>query len=361
LNNVIKMADSRRLRAQAREQAGVYLARLDAGASSEESLEIEMWLAQSPLHREIFLEMAAVWDDMSVLSGLSKVFPLQEYQPGRVQASGIRSWAVAASVFLLVMVSGAWFLQSDFSGDTDLAAVEEEGVYQRHATEIGQQSTVVLPDGSEIILNTNTELELAFFDSSRNIFLKRGQAYFSVTKDPSRPFRVYAGKRMVEAVGTSFTVQRTAPDSVEVVVEEGKVNFLRLSASMEAHTLPINVDSVLHRDENVALVAGELAAAVTDQTNAVEKKLIQTEEIEAKLAWTEGMLLFHGDSLEHVLQEVSRYTTTRIEAVDTIREIEVQGYFRAGDIDGLLVAMKRNFSIEAKEVAPGHILLYAGQ
>lgn len=360
MSNVIKLADSKRLRAHAREQASVYLARLDAGASSDECREIEIWLAQSPLHREIFLDSAALWDDMSVLSGLSEVFPLQEYQPRKAQAWGTRSWVVAASVFLLMLVSGVWFLQDEFSGDAHYAAAEE-GVYQQHVTEIGQQSTVVLPDGSEIILNTNTELEVAFFASARNIFLKQGQAYFSVTKDPARPFRVYAGKRMVEAVGTSFTVQRTEPDSVEVVVEEGKVNFLRLSASMEAHTLPFNVDSVLHRDENVALVAGELAAAVTDQTNAVEKKLIKTEEIEAKLAWTDGMLLFHGDSLEHVLQEVSRYTTTRIEAVDTIREIQVQGYFRAGDIDGLLVAMKRNFSIEAQEVAPGHILLYAGQ
>lgn len=357
MSNVIKLADSRQHRSLIRDKAGEFLARLDAGATPEDLLRIEEWLAENPLHRDIFLEMAAQWDDMSMLKSLADIFPLEDYSPRRIAPRHARQWALAGS--LVISVAALTWLAPGMLSNLDTAPVADAGFYQQHETLIGEQSTLTLPDASEIILNTNTRIEVAYSGSARNIFLRQGEAFFNVTQDPDRPFRVYAGKRMVEAVGTSFTVQHTQPDNVEVVVKEGRVNFLRLVDIMDASTLPDNIDSILYRDENVSLVAGELAEAITDQTNAVEKKMIQALEIEAKLAWTQGMLLFQSESLENVLQEMGRYTTTRIEADDSILNIEVDGYYIAGDIDGLLVAMKLNFGIDSMKVGDNLVLLFA--
>lgn len=360
MSNVIKLADSRQQRRLIRDRAGEFLARLDAGATPEDLLQIEEWLAENPLHRDIFLDMARQWDDMTLLSSLAEAYPLENYAFNRKAFRQVRHWALAAC---LVLTAGVVFLfagaNNNSGADAEVASATD--FYQLYETAIGEQTTVNLPDGSEIILNTNTGIEIAYSDSARNIFLRQGEAFFDVTRDTQRPFRVYAGKRMVEAVGTAFTVQHTDPDNVEVVVKEGRVNFLRLADTMAASTLPVNVNSVLYRDENVSLVAGELAAAITDQTNTVEKKLIQALEIEAKFAWTQGKLLFQSESLENVLQEMGRYTTTRIDAEENIRDIEVSGYYGAGDIDGLLVAMKLNFNISSMKVGDDLVMLFADQ
>ena len=63
------------------------------------------------------------------------------------------------------------------------------------------------------------------------------------------------------------------------------------------------------------------------------------------------MLAFDGQSLQEVIDEFSRYTTTNIEIInDDIRDIRVGGYFRSDDLDGMLVAFESNFGIRVTEV-----------
>jgi transmembrane sensor len=87
---------------------------------------------------------------------------------------------------------------------------------------------------------------------------------------------------------------------------------------------------------------------------------LQPAEVEVKLAWRVGMLVFEGDSLETVLQEVSRYTTVKLEADESIRNIQIEGLFKAGDIDGLLIAMEKNFNVTSQRIGDDQILFTAG-
>jgi transmembrane sensor len=362
LSNVIRFSGSKEARAKAAERAGQFLARLDAGASNEDLEQIRAWLAEDPLHQEVFLELAAVWDQMSVLSSLSDVFPLKEYARETSHAARSATWGLAAAACLVLAIGAGWLLREPApQAQATPVFPEPEGfVQQFHETKIGEQATITLPDASELILNTNTVVEVVYSKTGRNIFLTRGEALFTVSKDPSRPFRVYAGRRMIEAVGTTFTVLHTQPDNVQVVVKEGRVNFLPMLAAMEPQTLPEDLDTVLFRNENVPVSAGETANSMNGQGTNVELTRIRSDELDVKLAWTHGMLLFQGNTLEQVLEEVGRYTTVKIEAEPGIRDIQVDGYFRAGDIDGLLVAMQQELSIESDRLADDHIMLRAG-
>jgi transmembrane sensor len=72
------------------------------------------------------------------------------------------------------------------------------------------------------------------------------------------------------------------------------------------------------------------------------------------------MIVFTGEPLEQVLAEVDRYTTTRfVIADDTLRDVRIGGYFRAGDVDGLLVALRENFLIDSRRDAQGRVVLTA--
>lgn len=364
MSKVIPFADPRRARELATERAGEFLARLDAGASPEDLARLRTWLAEAPLHREVFLELAALWDNMSVLATLAEVFPLQEYAGAASHTRSKVAWKLAAAACLVLAIGALWLARTPLGSVADEAQLpafpEPAGfVQQFHETAIGEQATITLPDGSEVLLNTNTVIEIVYSDKGRNIFLTRGEGLFTVSKDPARPFRVYAGNRMIEAVGTTFNVQHTQPDEVQVVVKEGKVNFLRMQASLAPQTLPENLDAVLYRNENVPLSAGEYAASDNNPASSIEKLLIQPGQIEVKLAWTRGMLLFQGEPLEQVLREVGRYTTMKIEADESLLNTPVQGYFRAGDVDSVLVTIREKSGIESEVLAPDHVVLRA--
>src|SRR5690606_25090352 len=141
--------------------------------------------------------------------------------------------------------------------------------------------------------------------------------------------------RVVEAVGTAFSVQHILEGSVEVIVTEGKVNFRSTDASTGNEVLPLQ--------------AGEFAAVATEASEPVTTGVIQPEEIEARLAWQHGMLLFQGDPLEEVLREFGRYTTIKLEAAEAVRDVRVQGYYRAGDVERLLIGISNNFPIDVQK------------
>src|SRR5690606_1317339 len=92
-------------------------------------------------------------------------------------------------------------------------------------------------------------------------------------------------------------------------------------------------------------------------TDAIEKVRMETEQLEAKLAWRNGMLQFQGDTLEQVIREVSRYTSIRIDIDESIKDIEIIGFFQAGNIDALLASMSQTFNLKYERVDENHILL----
>jgi len=356
LKNVIRFSNPHLEREKVREQACNWLAKMDAGMDEADSEALLNWLGESPVHQEMLLAMADFFDQMSVLSELSEVFPFRKYSSRSEPAPWRRGVAaLAASVCLVVgFVLGVnWWQEQSVRS---IAGQDTQHVYE---TQIGQQSTVALADGSQVILNTNTQMEIVFTDNERRIYLRRGEGLFSVAKDESRPFRVFAGQRVVEAVGTAFTVQRTQENSVQVMVTEGKVNLRVFHQDYEEKEMGAWTETMLQDSHVVHLVAGEFADSGNEALEAVSTSLVLPEEMEVKLAWQHGMLLFQGDPLEQVLEEFGRYTTIKLEAAEAVKDIRVGGYFRAGDVDKLLVGIEKNFQIDVQKISENHILLTA--
>ncbi|GAB4025083.1 FecR family protein [Spirosoma koreense] len=88
-----------------------------------------------------------------------------------------------------------------------------------------QKLSKTLPDGTKILLNRHSTLSYpaAFADDRREVTLT-GEAFFEVTPDTTRPFRIQARPTVVQVLGTSFTV-RAYDDNVQVAVQSGKVRF----------------------------------------------------------------------------------------------------------------------------------------
>jgi transmembrane sensor len=93
---------------------------------------------------------------------------------------------------------------------------------QFYSTDIGEQRPVALADGSTVLLNTDSRLQVEYDAERREVHLLQGEAYFEVAHDSDKPFLVFVGSNIVRAVGTSFTVHIKKLD-IEVIVTEGAV------------------------------------------------------------------------------------------------------------------------------------------
>jgi len=338
-----------------KEEASLWLAKLDRGSLTvEEDDKLKLWLETDAEHRSTLLKLASTFDESSVLSKLSELFPLPHSSGlGRLSSAFNRLFysgsikAVAASVLVLVSL----FYASNYLKILKQAGVVEHSA-RSYETEIGEQAEYQLVDGSTVILNTNSQITIDFSKKPRKVTLVKGEAHFEVAKDKNRPFTVHAGFGSIRAVGTAFSVRLMATE-VDVTVTEGSVEILREGETELA--LQEGGATGGSTQKKVILRAGQ-----TSQFNAAEDSvdLLSSTDIEKKLAWRESMLVFDGETLDQVVQQISRYTHAKIVIADpTIADIRVGGYFRSGDIAATLDILEDNFRIKATEVNPDLIRL----
>jgi transmembrane sensor len=341
--NIYQFPDPRDVTAEACE----WLARLERGLTEEEGGDLREWLAANPKRAPALIEAAGLWDRMDSLSRLADLFPKPIQRERHVTP---RTFALAA--FVLVALTAALFavfryeVKPESEATVQVATTAQEQLIE---TAIGEHSTTRLLDGSELTLNTNSRVRAEFGENYRTLRLERGEIYVKVAHDSAKPLTVWAGDRLVRAVGTEFNVQITADQRVEVIVTDGKVLIGVLKANT---TTP---QSAWIEAFNTPLLAGQ-RVMLGDQESAVED--IGAKEIDVKLSWREGNLIFHGEPLADALGEIERYTrVTFVIRDEELRAVRVAGLFKAGDVDGLLATLRENFNISYERVGAQKIVL----
>ena len=345
MSNVVPIsAEDSRLEAASR-----WVLKLDDGLTAETEAGLKAWLAEDPRHSAAFLEVAKAWDKLDSLSRLAELFPIHS-EPSRPLRPAVwgrpRVWAATAGMLLLTAVVG-YFMSGAGSGGT-VDARSPAAVAASYETAVGEQKTVLLPDGSELVMNTNSRLRVAYTDGARVLHLVRGELHVAVAPDPARPFSVVAGDRIVQALGTEFSVQITERNLVEILVTEGKVvvgvqPVRHRSPSGPDEPQPLEIPPVLAQSEGNTVDAGQtLVLGVPDETVTA----LSADEIEVELSWKKGRLIFKSLPLAEALAEVERYTTVEFVLLDEeLRTQKLSGRFRAGDVDTLLALLEANFRI----------------
>ncbi|MEP7243564.1 MAG: FecR domain-containing protein [Gammaproteobacteria bacterium] len=347
MSNLVAFPDLRR----AREEASVWFARLDRGLSIEERTDIRHWL-NVPCHHKALLEMARMWRGMDVMSVLAELFPLDQssFEAPRRGFPVIAGASVAA---LCIVAICTIFLAGrsplNLFGPPSMKAMAVDST--RYWTTVGETRTVKLGDGTWLTLNTNSAVSVLYSPRSRDVFLAWGEASFRVPPDESRPFKVHADKRVLQADDTSFNVRILSPDNVALTVTAGRVRILAEAQPEIRPRPPVNRYPQLE-----TVVAAHESAIV--QPDAESVRYLAPTEMDVQLAWQRGMLIFQGEPLEVALAEVDRYTNTEfVLADDAMRGIRVSGSFHAGDIDGFLSALRQDAHIVSRRDTRNRVVL----
>lgn len=317
------------------QQAAGWVARLDApDCDTTERAAFEDWLAQSPRHLEAWVQADAIHAMAAQLAhdDLLLAAARKARREGRevFARSGQRSWKWAAAASVAVMVGVlAWRMQP-----------QAPAPQQHYATAVGEQRSIELADGTELLLDTGSSVTVRLGESQREVDVDAGRVQLAVGDDP-RPFLVHAGETTIRDIGTTFQVSRE-DRAVRVGLIEGAVV---VSAAPEP-------DKV----ERVQLAPGEQVSVGADKQFAP----VQAFDIAVAEGWTQGELVFKQHRLDALLAEANRYSRTKLILADDpgLAEITVSGVFRAGNQDALVLALERGWGLHAKRVGPDEIHLY---
>lgn len=313
------------------------------------------WLRESPVHVREYLRAVEVWeglahpdvggrrsqDDLVREAAAQSVVELPTAAqsvvelstatlPVRVERQGLRWRRVGFAVALTAVFALAYV------GWQQTAVIKV-------ATGLGEQHSKVLPDHSVVELNTQSEIRVAFTAAERRVELIRGEAFFDVAKDPSRPFIVVTDLATARAIGTRFSVYRSQTGTI-VTVAEGRVLVRDKQAASDpttggaapAHSNPVD--------------AVEVTPGIQAEAQPGRPVLTRQANVERTFAWRDRRLVFDGQPLSAVVAEFNRYNSPPlVVSAARLREQRISGVFGANDPESLL-----DFLVKVDHIAITH-------
>lgn len=310
-----------------KQQAFRWLVRLHSGECSKaERQAFRAWLNEHDSHRQAYAEAQAFWHGLEQFQ--SSPFPeLEEAERFRPPPlAHPPPWAARIGVGLaLAFVVGIFAYLGLFQTTTEV-----------YRTAKGGHATVTLAEGSTIELDADTEVNVSLGWRSRTVRLMRGEALFTVTHDPDRPFEVKAGGGRIRDLGTVFDVSRDR-DEVSVAVIEGEVGVILGAAG-----------TPYHLDAGQRLSYHDTGAVVS----------FGGANLEAVTAWRTGKLIFEDLPLERVLAQISRYHDVDFTVSDPeLAELKVSGTFEARNLPVLLATIEATLPVTSERVGERRIVI----
>jgi transmembrane sensor len=313
---------------QIEQDAAAWLARRDADTwSAHDQAALDGWLDAALAHRVAWLRLQSAWEETVRLRALAPPEPLPvasvpDLRAARFAArTGVRprrrrfvgiGFALAACAVLALGITG----QRLYTTPTPAQSFESA---------LGQTRTLLLDDGSRATLSSDSRIAVSYSRGERHIALERGEAFFEVAHDRSRPFVVAAGSRQAVAVGTRYAVRRES-DGVRVVVTEGTVR-LDDPATPGAALLP----------------AGSVAEA---DARGVQVRRLGVAEAERYLDWRSGLLAFRDTPLAEAATEFNRYNRQQLVVTDAgTAALSIGGQFRWDNLDGFVRLLEQGFPV----------------
>ena len=271
--------------------------RLSNEISDDELRELQEWLEESKENELLYHRIADAWHGARyepIVKGQERVFNRISAQLGlndQVELSSGKNnriefrWLRIAAVFAMALgLVGIWnYLKPDNKRE-ELAHASEEVIVRSNPK--GQKSLIILPDGTRIILNSESYIEYhQNFAQERQVKLV-GEAFFEVVRDTLHPFLVNSGGVMVRVLGTSFNIKAfPSDDSMSVAVVTGKV-MVEKEGSERDVLLPTEMVRINHK------------------TGVFKKSNYDPDEW---IAWKDDILSFNKASFPEIVERLERW------------------------------------------------------
>lgn len=287
-------------------QAIAWLVTLQSGGANEaERRACATWRKADPAHEQAWQRLNMLGQDLR--SGSNHVTPPLLRSVLRNADGNTRRMVLRSLVGLGVIAGSAVVIRKQAVWQTATAD---------HHTNTGEQRNIVLTDGTRVMLNTATAIDVRFDNNLRQIVLHSGEIMVATAKDiTARPFEVATNNGSIRPIGTRFTVRHNlvnSPSTTAVAVMEGAVNV----AASSGDTLRVN--------------AGE-------QTRFTAMSVLTPFTLDdAIAAWTDGVLVVERMRLADFVNELDRYRKGVLRCDPAVAGLLVSGSYPLHDTDAVL-------------------------
>lgn len=295
-------------------EAIAWFTRMNGEPTAADRRDFERWRTSDSFHDKVYRQVVSTWsaaDGPSETVAREEAERLEAYLEAIAKARKRRrrvNVGIATCCALLAFVVGAniW--------------VNRPGIIQNlladHVTERGERRTIILADGSSVLLDADSAITESIDAAGRRVELLRGMAYFDVVSS-SVPFIVRAGGGETRVKGTAFSVEIS--DDVIVTLARGKVEVAAKAATRH---------SVLRPGQSVRYGSAGIGT--------VEEVLV-----DEALAWRDGRLIFDNARLDEVVRHIGRYRGGRIVLLGaSLSAYRVSGNLPLDDPDAALASLQ---------------------
>ena len=293
------------------EQAALWAARLDGSElSAADRRELATWLDSSPSHRALLSNYCQFSADLEqqlpLLEGIKEQSADARKTPETATLNPWLRWPKLAGVILTAAAAVALVLWP--------ARPREQTA--NIATSVAHRQTLTLADGTKVELNAQTGILVEISRTERHVRLASGEAFFSVSKDASRPFIIETPAGSVRVTGTQFDVRTETASALEVTVLEGTVQVRPGDTGAPR-----------------SLTRGNVLSSGPD---GVEVRTLSASELNDALAWREGQIVFQGTPLHEALARFARYHGRGITATPEVANLRIGSRYSLDDLEGFL-------------------------
>jgi transmembrane sensor len=329
------------------------IAKYFAGEHAGEELSaLSAWLKSSEDNQKVFSESKKAWEavEKSKIEALNTdaewallkgKIPSARSEEKEIKVIKLETESTTRRVFLrqalriaavLIVLAGITFVIINYL---------KQSPAQKQFVALNDKLEGKLPDGTTVTLNAGSTLDYPekFTGDQRAVTLK-GEAFFEVTPDKSKPFIISANDVMVEVVGTSFFVNADASGNVEVIVKTGKV-------------------AVYYKDnpsEKKILEPGDKAEFSNDSKKISES----VNEDENYISWKTNVLTFNDDSLSNVVAALNKHYNANITITDEkLKGMKLTGSYNNNSLDQILTLIESSVKIRVTKKSAKQIELSA--
>lgn len=302
--------------------------KLNSGMASADDMQLFLnWRSQNPMHEAAWQKLHTMEQSLAVIPAESKLIVTETLTLADKQRSKLSARRSALKLLSLAAINiiGTALLANQY------APWQQEVHY---ATSVGKRDNVVLADGTRLMLNTNSKVDVKFSLLKREIVLHSGEIYIETGKDSDsitgrRAFWVKTGQAELKAIGTRFSVNQQA-------------------SSTKLHVVQGIVAMHIGRDAPVRAYANETYtmqdAVSTPIKNSTSDHTLSMDPI----AWIDGVLVAKQMRLDEFVVELSRYQDLPLVCKPDAGNLTVSGVFqlnRQDPVEHALTAIARTLPV----------------
>lgn len=300
------------------EKAAYFFTCKKDGFTKTQELEFQIWIKENIEHKKAFEKVEMLQSLYLSLPSDIKSKISQEVHRNIKSRNSLRK-----SNFLKFAASVIFIIGASLFGINEYMNFGIKHTY----TSNQEIKNIVLPDGSKVILDAKTKLDIKYFSDKREINIIEGKAFFDVTSNPNKPFIVNANMIKVEVLGTNFEVKNEI-DKIVVDVINGKVK-VEQNKNNEFQQL-----AILTKGKHISF----------DKQS--KKVILKDIDINNIASWKDGILFFQDYSLEKAINEFKKYQDINITIQKDIKNYTVSGSFSIHEIDKFIFALTKIYPIK---------------